>query len=169
MLTGQFIFSLALPSPTDFGQICKAADARNQVCIVKQKLTTLFRYGTSWWHSHYSSQYMSGLAGPMIIYGPKNAVSHDSCFCPTQSLISHSSTGLRRRSRPCDGLGLVSRLLPDGNRWSLRSTTSSRHPRAGQQPYQWQEQLRLLINLATMHAKCAARLLQLHVRQDVPH
>ncbi|KAK5130265.1 hypothetical protein LTR08_002266 [Meristemomyces frigidus] len=30
-------------------------------------------YGTSWWHSHYSSQYASGLLGPMVIYGPKNA------------------------------------------------------------------------------------------------
>lgn len=29
-------------------------------------------YGTSWWHAHYSSQYASGLAGPMVIYGPKN-------------------------------------------------------------------------------------------------
>lgn len=30
-------------------------------------------YGTSWWHSHYSSQYASGLAGPIVIHGPKNA------------------------------------------------------------------------------------------------
>ncbi|RMX73769.1 hypothetical protein D0869_13271 [Hortaea werneckii] len=30
-------------------------------------------YGTSWWHSHYSSQYASGLAGPVVIHGPKNA------------------------------------------------------------------------------------------------
>jgi FtsP/CotA-like multicopper oxidase with cupredoxin domain len=27
-------------------------------------------YGTSWYHSHWSSQYGSGLIGPMIIYGP---------------------------------------------------------------------------------------------------
>ena len=27
-------------------------------------------YGTSWWHSHYSSQYASGLLGPMVVYGP---------------------------------------------------------------------------------------------------
>ncbi|KAF2859405.1 multicopper oxidase [Piedraia hortae CBS 480.64] len=30
-------------------------------------------YGTSWWHSHYSAQYASGLYGPMIIYGPTNS------------------------------------------------------------------------------------------------
>ncbi|KAK5122674.1 hypothetical protein LTR85_003937 [Meristemomyces frigidus] len=30
-------------------------------------------YGTSWWHSHYSSQYASGMFGAMVIYGPKNA------------------------------------------------------------------------------------------------
>lgn len=30
-------------------------------------------YGTSWWHSHYSAQYSSGLAGPIVIFGPKNA------------------------------------------------------------------------------------------------
>ena len=29
-------------------------------------------YGTSWYHSHYSAQYASGLFGPMVIYGPKN-------------------------------------------------------------------------------------------------
>lgn len=29
-------------------------------------------YGTSWWHSHYSSQYASGLSGPIVIYGPIN-------------------------------------------------------------------------------------------------
>ncbi|KAK3116845.1 hypothetical protein LTR53_002339 [Teratosphaeriaceae sp. CCFEE 6253] len=29
-------------------------------------------YGTTWWHSHWSSQYGSGLAGPMVIYGPNN-------------------------------------------------------------------------------------------------
>lgn len=25
-----------------------------------------------WWHSHYSSQYSSGILGPMIIYGPNH-------------------------------------------------------------------------------------------------
>lgn len=29
-------------------------------------------YGTSWWHSHWSSQYGSGLFGPIVVYGPKN-------------------------------------------------------------------------------------------------
>lgn len=27
-------------------------------------------YGTSWYHSHYSSQYAGGILGPMIIHGP---------------------------------------------------------------------------------------------------
>ncbi|KAF2009296.1 multicopper oxidase [Aaosphaeria arxii CBS 175.79] len=31
------------------------------------------RYGTSWYHSHYSAQYSGGAHGPMIIYGPKHA------------------------------------------------------------------------------------------------
>jgi FtsP/CotA-like multicopper oxidase with cupredoxin domain len=31
------------------------------------------RYGSSWWHSHYSAQYSGGAHGPMIIYGPKHA------------------------------------------------------------------------------------------------
>ncbi|EMC99909.1 hypothetical protein BAUCODRAFT_136452 [Baudoinia panamericana UAMH 10762] len=38
-------------------------------------------YGTSWWHSHYSSQYASGLAGPMVIYGP-NQTSYDADLGP---------------------------------------------------------------------------------------
>ncbi|KAF8253925.1 hypothetical protein K440DRAFT_532846 [Wilcoxina mikolae CBS 423.85] len=29
-------------------------------------------YGTSWWHSHYSGQYSSGLLGPLIIHGPNH-------------------------------------------------------------------------------------------------
>ena len=28
------------------------------------------QYGTTWWHSHYSSQYSSGVQGPLVIYGP---------------------------------------------------------------------------------------------------
>ncbi|KAL9622747.1 MAG: hypothetical protein Q9160_002865 [Pyrenula sp. 1 TL-2023] len=27
-------------------------------------------YGTSWWHAHYSGQYVAGILGPMIVYGP---------------------------------------------------------------------------------------------------
>ncbi len=30
-------------------------------------------YGTTWYHSHYSSQYVDGTWGPMIIHGPSNA------------------------------------------------------------------------------------------------
>jgi len=29
-------------------------------------------YGSTWYHSHYSSQYASGLVGPITVYGPKN-------------------------------------------------------------------------------------------------
>jgi len=29
-------------------------------------------YGTSWWHSHYSAQYIDGLVGPIVIHGPKS-------------------------------------------------------------------------------------------------
>ncbi|KAM4055093.1 multicopper oxidase domain-containing protein [Hirsutella rhossiliensis] len=28
-------------------------------------------YGTTWYHSHYSSQYAGGIVGPMVIYGPE--------------------------------------------------------------------------------------------------
>jgi FtsP/CotA-like multicopper oxidase with cupredoxin domain len=30
-------------------------------------------YGTTWWHGHYSSQYASGMAGPIVIHGPETA------------------------------------------------------------------------------------------------
>ena len=30
------------------------------------------RYGTSWYHSHYSAQYSGGAHGPLIIHGPKH-------------------------------------------------------------------------------------------------
>lgn len=29
-------------------------------------------YGTSWWHSHYSAQYIDGLVGPIVVHGPKS-------------------------------------------------------------------------------------------------
>ena len=38
-------------------------------------------YGSSWYHSHWSSQYGSGLYGPIVIYGPKN-VDYDSDLGP---------------------------------------------------------------------------------------
>lgn len=30
-------------------------------------------YGSTWYHSHYSSQYAGGVWGPLVIYGPKTA------------------------------------------------------------------------------------------------
>lgn len=30
-------------------------------------------YGTSWWHGHYSAQYIDGLVGPIVIHGPTSA------------------------------------------------------------------------------------------------
>jgi FtsP/CotA-like multicopper oxidase with cupredoxin domain len=27
-------------------------------------------FGFSWWHSHLSSQYVSGTSGPIVVYGP---------------------------------------------------------------------------------------------------
>ena len=48
-------------------QQCPIAPGKSMVYTFKADL-----YGTSWYHSHYSAQYAGGLAGPMIIYGPKN-------------------------------------------------------------------------------------------------
>lgn len=39
-------------------------------------LTYRFRadeYGTSWYHSHYSAQYASGVLGPIVVHGPNDA------------------------------------------------------------------------------------------------
>jgi FtsP/CotA-like multicopper oxidase with cupredoxin domain len=30
-------------------------------------------YGTTWWHGHYSAQYIEGLVGPIVIHGPKSS------------------------------------------------------------------------------------------------
>ncbi|KAF2154467.1 multicopper oxidase [Myriangium duriaei CBS 260.36] len=41
-----------------------------------QTFTYRFRaelYGTTWWHSHYTAQYLNGLLGPIVIHGPKTA------------------------------------------------------------------------------------------------
>lgn len=29
-------------------------------------------YGTSWWHGHYSAQYINGLVGPIVVHGPNH-------------------------------------------------------------------------------------------------
>jgi hypothetical protein len=29
-------------------------------------------YGTSWYHSHYSSQLIDGIFGPLVVYGPSH-------------------------------------------------------------------------------------------------
>lgn len=34
---------------------------------------TATQYGTSWYHSHYSTQYADGIRGPIIIHGPATA------------------------------------------------------------------------------------------------
>ena len=47
-------------------QQCPIAPGKSMTYTFKADL-----YGTSWYHSHYSAQYAGGLAGPMIIYGPK--------------------------------------------------------------------------------------------------
>ena len=42
----------------------------------EESFTYTFRaelYGTSWYHSHYSSQYAGGAFGPMVVHGPSSA------------------------------------------------------------------------------------------------
>lgn len=34
-------------------------------------------YGTSWWHGHYSSQYVNGMSGPIVIHGPASDNDYD--------------------------------------------------------------------------------------------
>ncbi|KAI9717839.1 MAG: hypothetical protein M1828_007078 [Chrysothrix sp. TS-e1954] len=44
------------------------------------KQTYLFRatlYGSSWYHTHYSSQYMNGAVGPIVIHGPTEGRDYD--------------------------------------------------------------------------------------------
>ncbi|KAI1145519.1 multicopper oxidase-domain-containing protein [Nemania diffusa] len=48
-----------------------------QQCPIAPGKTFIYRfqaeeYGTSWWHAHYSGQYMDGAFGPMIFYGPQH-------------------------------------------------------------------------------------------------
>ena len=42
----------------------------NLVVLQLQVLTFADLYGTTWYHSHWSAQYASGLMGPIVIYGP---------------------------------------------------------------------------------------------------
>ncbi|KAI1380751.1 multicopper oxidase-domain-containing protein [Hypoxylon crocopeplum] len=49
-----------------------------QQCPIAPGETFVYRfkaeeYGTSWWHAHYSAQYIDGAFGPMIIHGPEVA------------------------------------------------------------------------------------------------
>lgn len=45
-----------------------------QQCPITPGETFVYRfqaeeYGTSWWHAHYSGQYMDGIFGPMVFHG----------------------------------------------------------------------------------------------------
>jgi FtsP/CotA-like multicopper oxidase with cupredoxin domain len=58
----------------------------NTQCPITPGSTFTYRfkadlYGTTWYHSHYSAQYGSGLYGAIVIYGPKNAA-YDSDLGP---------------------------------------------------------------------------------------
>ncbi|KAI0479944.1 multicopper oxidase-domain-containing protein [Xylaria cf. heliscus] len=44
--------------------------APGETFVYKFKAET---YGTSWWHSHYSAQYIDGLFGPLVIHGPRHS------------------------------------------------------------------------------------------------
>lgn len=46
---------------------CPVAPGQSYTYSFKAEL-----YGTSWYHSHYSSQYSGGALGPIVIYGPTN-------------------------------------------------------------------------------------------------
>ena len=48
-------------------------------------------HGTSWYHSHYSAQYVGGLLGPMIIHGPDH-VSYDLDLGPV--MVSDCNIGI---------------------------------------------------------------------------
>ncbi|PSR87224.1 multicopper oxidase-domain-containing protein [Coniella lustricola] len=47
---------------------CPVAPGKSYTYSFKAEL-----YGTSWYHSHYSSQYSGGALGPIVVYGPTNA------------------------------------------------------------------------------------------------
>lgn len=34
-------------------------------------------YGTTWWHGHYSSQYVNGMSGPIVVHGPASDNDYD--------------------------------------------------------------------------------------------
>lgn len=46
---------------------CPVAPGKSYTYSFKAEL-----YGTSWYHSHYSSQYSGGAVGPIVVYGPTN-------------------------------------------------------------------------------------------------
>ncbi|KAJ4421071.1 hypothetical protein N0V82_003975 [Gnomoniopsis sp. IMI 355080] len=46
---------------------CPVAPGKSYTYSFKAEL-----YGTSWYHSHYSSQYSGGALGPIVVYGPTN-------------------------------------------------------------------------------------------------
>lgn len=46
---------------------CPVAPGKTYTYSFKAEL-----YGTSWYHSHYSSQYSGGALGPIVVYGPTN-------------------------------------------------------------------------------------------------
>ena len=57
-------------------------------------------YGTSWYHTHFSAQYMDGAFGPMIIYGFEFAFPGEVLHDELKKRKQANSHGLRPRLRP---------------------------------------------------------------------
>lgn len=109
-------------------------------------------YGTTWYHSHYSSQYAGGLLGPMVIYGPCQKYDvdigpvmlsdwyHKSYFELVEATMMPNSTPFQSNNTLINGKGNFdcSKLQPSNHTETWSNKTTSCDGNAGYSTFRFQ-------------------------------
>ncbi|EOA90070.1 uncharacterized protein SETTUDRAFT_103216 [Exserohilum turcica Et28A] len=112
------------------------------------------RFGTSWYHSHYSAQYSGGAHGPMVIHGPKYeeydidvgpVILEDWYHADYYSLVERVMAG---RFPPSNN-----NLINGRMNFPCANTTLPCVPNAGVSKFQFQSGKKHLLRLANMGAE----------------
>ncbi|CAN9224059.1 unnamed protein product [Alternaria alternata] len=112
------------------------------------------RYGTSWYHSHYSAQYSGGAHGPMVIHGPKHEeydidvgpiILEDWFHADYYSLVEGTMNGLFPPSN--------NNLINGRMNYPCANTTLPCTPNAGTSKFKFESGKKHLLRLINMGAE----------------
>lgn len=105
-------------------------------------LTITDLYGTTWYHSHWSAQYASGLHGPIVIYGPYDDVKYDADLGTYLYKLRQINSCLTHFFRPCLDRRLFLVILraagfPVVNSWCTTTRQQQSDKRQSEQWNKW--------------------------------